>query len=497
MATIQLWIAVHLPHLSIEAFARPDADAVGSVVLDGERVIETSPAARVAGIRNGMRRGSVTMLAPDTIMLERSRDREIGSFSAVGMAMLQYTPQVASAEESTLLLDVGASLTLFSGIRALCRRIQQDAAALGFTVSVACAPTSRGAWLLARGGRRLRRTMKMPTLERRLAQLPVMLIPAARKFADWFDGIGCTRIDELRRLPRPGLKRRCGQDLLNMLDAAHGLSAELHEWLTVPDAFRAELELFDRVEKADELLEGYHRLVLQLLGWLSARRLAVQRIVLEMVHERGRVAREPSKLEISLAEPTWHSEHLLKLIKERLGRHQLDTFAIGIVLEAVEVVPMAPRSETLFPDPSSTEQDQNKLLEVLTARLGSDNVLQPTPVADYRPENANLWSPVSAKLRAADLAAAMPDSSHYPRPTWLLAKPIQLLMRDNRPFYTSPLRIVSTPERIEAGWWDEGQSRDYFIAEGSEHALYWIYRQRMISEEGEPELRWFLHGQFG
>ena len=78
---------------------------------------------------------------------------------------------------------------------------------------------------------------------------------------------------------------------------------------------------------------------------------------------------------------------------------------------------------------------------------------QPLPSADYRPEHANAWVPVEQKVTDKAIRARMPpDTMSLPRPTWLLATPIALLMRDHRPFYGSPLRMASNPERIEAGW---------------------------------------------
>ena len=75
------------------------------------------------------------------------------------------------------------------------------------------------------------------------------------------------------------------------------------------------------------------------------------------------------------------------------------------------------------------------MLELLVARLGPDNVLQALPQADYRPEVANTWVPVQQKVREALRAAQMPpDVQSLPRPTWILAKPIALLMRNHRPF---------------------------------------------------------------
>lgn len=466
------------------------------MVLEQERVLAVSPAAQAAGVQLGMRRGGVLMLMPEARLYQRTPEREADALHAVAMALLQYTPLVTQAEESVLLIDIGASLRLFGGIRALCRRIAANMQALGFSAVLSCAPTARGAWLLARhrGGR----VLKMPALARRLDRLPGGLAPPARPFSAWFEGLGCNSLGDMRRLPRPGLQRRCGRALLDMLDAAYGMAPELFDWIEAPTTFQAHLELFDRVENAEALLFGARRLLLQMTGWLCARQLAVERITLQLEHERGRVARPPTLIDIVLAEPTWRDEHLVRLLKERLAKQTLEAPVIGLRLEALQVQPMEPPSESLFPEPGGSEEDQLRLLELLAARLGADNVLQAAPQADYRPELANAWVSVQNKIRQAAIKAQMPpDVLSLPRPAWLLAKPVALLMRNHRPFYGSPLKMVSTPERIEAGWWNQSQTRDYFIAEGQDHAHYWVYRERIVGGAEDAEPRWFLHGLFG
>lgn len=509
---MRLWIGLHLSRLPLEVFCPRWSADLCTVVLEQERVIALSPLARAAGVRVGMRRGGALMLAPDALLQERDPQREQEALNAVALAMLQFTPQVAEAEEATLLLDVGASLRLFGGIRSLCRRMQECLRMLGFSGSLSCAPTARGAWLLARAGivkaeggsRRggsgyAARALKIDSLERRLARLPCGLLPPLRPFHDWLEGIGCQTLGELRRLPRPGLQRRCGRAVLEMLDAAHGQLAELFEWLQAPPSFRAKLELFDRIEHADALLHGACRLLQQLTGWLVARHFAVERICLLLEHERGREARDPTRVEIVLAEPTWRDEHLIRLLKERLAKLELPAPVIGLALEAQQVQPMAPPSESLFPDPGGSPQDLQRLLELLVARLGADNVLKAAPLADYRPEQANRWVSVQEKVRPADIRAQLPqDMPSLPRPAWLLAKPVALLMRDHRPFYGSPLKMMSGAERIEAGWWGEAETRDYFIAQGQDHAYYWVYRERLRGKgEEDMEPRWYLHGLFG
>jgi protein ImuB len=215
-------------------------------------------------------------------------------------------------------------------------------------------------------------------------------------------------------------------------------------------------------------------------------------------HERGRVARAPTAVEIALGEPTWRDEHLVRLLCERLAKTVLEAPVIGLALDAAQLQPMAPPSESLFPEPGGSEEDRVRMLELLVARLGPDNVLQALPQADYRPEVANTWVPVQQKVRESVRSSQMPpDVQSLPRPTWILAKPIALLMRNHRPFYGSPLKMASTPERIEAGWWSESQTRDYFIAEGQDHTLYWVYRERIVGASEDANPRWYLHGLFG
>jgi protein ImuB len=256
--------------------------------------------------------------------------------------------------------------------------------------------------------------------------------------------------------------------------------------------------LFDRVEHAEALLHGAHRLLLQMAGWLCARQYAVERVSLLLEYERGRVARAPTELVLVLAEPTWRVEHLLRLLKERLARLVLDAPVIALRLEVAQVRPMAPPSASLFPEPGGSKEDQQRLFELLVARLGPDNVLRAAPRADHRPEQANAWLSVEQTRRPEHARAQLPpDVASLPRPVWLLARPVALLMRDHRPYYGSALKLMSAGERIEAGWWSQAQSRDYFIAEGEDQAHYWLYRERLGGADGRGDARWFLHGLFG
>jgi protein ImuB len=177
---------------------------------------------------------------------------------------------------------------------------------------------------------------------------------------------------------------------------------------------------------------------------------------------------------------------LLRLLRERLAKVELTAPVIALRLDAGQLEPMEPPTDQLFPEPGGSPQDFNRLLELLSARLGAENVLVPADVPDHRPEMANMWVPATKKIKRPGTA----DES-LERPFWVLPQPIALLIRGERPFYGSPLKIIQGPERIEAGWWtDQTVGRDYYIAQVTDGSCYWIYLERTVDS------RWFLHGLY-
>jgi protein ImuB len=485
-----VFVAIHLPRLSLEVF-RPrwsPRTEHGCVVLEREKVLIADVAAREAGVAVGMRRGGVISLAQEALVYDRDSARERALLLDVAYAVMRFTPMVAECPEDTIVFDVTASIRLFGGVARICRSVRRIVEAMGVTGSISVAPTGQGAWLLARCGKT--RVLKMRSLERTLDTMPFLAVPEMRRFADWFSGLGCVQLSDIRRLPRAGLKKRCGVALLDSMDRAYGIAPEMFEWLQVPPAFNARVELPDRVEHAEAILFSARRLVVQLCSWLSAQQLALTKATVLLEHERGRDAIAPTAIEIALAEPTWHEEHLVRLLKERLGRIELDAAAIAVSLSATQVEAAEPPTDTLFPEPGGSAEDHNRLVELLVARLGPENVERAAPTADYRPERANRWVP----MLSTDQARSVP--ADVPRPTWLLENPVKLLIRKHRPFYGSPLRLVSTGERIEAGWFDgEMTARDYFVAEAADRSCYWIYRERPSATS--EEVVWYLHGLFG
>jgi protein ImuB len=407
---------------------------------------------------------------------------------------LQFTPRVAIFEDAVV-LEVEASVRLFGGKRALRDRIVQESVELG-SRQAAWATNSVAALALARAG--IENDFKRP-LEDLLDALPLGTLSATLPHATTLAHLGCTKLGDLRRLPRGGISRRFGKELLSALDQAYGLVPCSHQWVTLPESFTARLELLHRVEIAPALLWGARRLMLQMCGWLGARHCGVTAYTLRWAHDamRSREASAGGEITIRTAEPTRDLEHLCRLLAEHLAKIELEAPVLDLELHALDVRSMEHRSTSLLPDPQGTAESMALVLERIAARLGPERVLRPVMQEDHRLEWLVHWQPHPDPQPRRQ--AAMAD---VPQPTFVLPDPLRLACKGPRPMYQGVLQLLIGPHRVEGGWWDrveqEGAqgtrqvTRDYWVALSEHAGVLWVFQTRLADDE----TAWFLHGIF-
>jgi len=548
-----LWIGLHLHSLSLDTWRlRWLTEPSAAAVFEHDALIAMTPGAQQCGLKLGMRCATARSLAPECLLYPRDQRAEQNAYAQAAQVALAYSPSVYQHTRDTLLIDVTYSLRLFGGIRLIVHGLRQQLKRLTLQVQSGVAPTATGAWLLAQVARHStqhlaqhsiqrsaqyspRYACSQPTLERLLNPLPCAMLPSAQPHLVWLKAIGCETLGGLRALPRSGLQRRVGTTLLTELEQAYTQAVWRQAPYLAPEQFIEQLDLLDRLEHTTALASFAERLALSLCTWLTAKQYALRSATLELHHERGRHACPPTALELAFGEPVWLMSQLMPLLHERLSRQNLAGPVVALTLRSQALSPQNARSATLFPDPLQTPADYRRLLDLLSARLGAEQILQPAPLADHRPEIANNWVPFDAStLRPTALTttnsavsttsksaastatksaasaittqatsvtatrATRDTVSSTPaplseRPFWLLAEPLLLNVRNDRPIYHGPLQLLRGPERIESGWWDQlSIARDYFVAQDQQAVRYWIYRER-----DTEQARWFLHGVFG
>lgn len=525
-----LWVALHLPCLSLESFAATlvagdAATAAGQPIalVDEHRISAANAAAQAQGVKPGLKRATALALAPRITLGQADATRDAEALLPVAHAALAFTPNVSlqpgsdGAAAHTVLLEVQASLRYFGGIDRLLERLLHAVQPLGHELRIAVAATAAAAAVLVR----VEPPPRCPSLEATraaLATAPIWLIGPGREHWEALQGMGLRQVGDLLGLPRAGLARRFGEALLAEIDAAFGRRPDPRESIVPARLFESRLELFARADSTEQVLYGASVLLARLVTWLSAQHSFVRRFRLLMHHEtrwqQGDRTPQATSLEIALAEPSRDSAHLLVLLRERLAQVQLPAPTLELALQAEDIVKRAAPNTELFPTKQSENEGLTRLIERLQARLGADQVQCLGAVEDHRPERASGLSRADAGARpqraarskgrrdasAASTPQEIAATAAPARPVWLqpVCEPLQ--ERRSRPLLDGrPLSLLSGPERIEAGWWDAGLAeRDYFIAEAADGALVWIYRARLpLSASGSSDSGWFLHGRFG
>jgi protein ImuB len=438
---------------------------------------------------------------------------------------LQFSPRV-TVLEGAVLIEVQASERLFGGRKALLHRIQRECSELQVG-SMAVAPTA----LAARG---LLRCMVCPptpehaanappavaiaactqrTLAAVLDALPLSALLATVPHEPTLQRLGCSQLGQMRALPRGGVSRRFGAALLKALDQAYGQQIEIYPWVTLPEQFSVRLEFNSRIELAEGLMFGAHRLLGSLKAWLTARQSGVTGISLHWEHDlQRRGEAKAGSLVVRTGQASRDTQHLARLLSEHLARTELLAPVVAITLQAIDVEPLPTMSASLLPDDAASGESLQQLLERLSARLGAQRVLTGHTVADHRPQRMQAWAPYTQATAAPDVPG------HWASyPCWILRQPLRLAVVKDKPIYQGPLQLMAGPERIETGWWpqpnkgptdgptdgltDDLTLRDYFIASSEMAGLLWIYRQRTgltgSTAPGAAQVGWYLHGIYG
>jgi protein ImuB len=455
-----------------------------------------------------MKRATAQAIAPEALFLDRAPEKEHQALHEMAQWLLQFTPNVTHPEGNLLtsppkapqacglVLEVQGSLQLFGGQQALLTKLRTGLIQLGYSAHTALAPCAYGAWLLAQHADGIQAATPAH-LNARLAPLPVQRLVHAQPHLAVLTQIGARTLKEISQLPRAGLARRFGPDLLDELDRAYGRNPDLTQWVEPVTRFDAKLELMAQVEHAEALLFAAQRLILQLTGWLTAIQQACTLVALHIEHDDL----PPSCIEVRLSEASREAARLTLLLRERLERFVLPAPAHTLRLSCPGVQPLAASTQELFPTTQSPRESLGRLLERLQSRLGNENVQMLQLIADHRPECACKLVPVPSvqSLTGASASVQEPSATYgpgLPRPLWLLSSPVAISERNNRPWWQGPLHLLAGPERIESGWWDGHLvQRDYFVAQDEGYALYWVFRERLPTADGTQG--WYLHGCFG
>jgi protein ImuB len=474
----ELWIAVCLPSLAFECLCDGGDSHVPAVVVEAERgqlhVVAASRAAAEAGIASGTKLNTAMALAASLRVLERAPSQEQKSLESLAALAESLTPTVSIEPPESLLLEVAGSLKLFGSLDAIEGKLHSELARRYRDFRFCAAPTATGALWLARAGRA--NVLQWRQLAGSLSALPLAVTRWPPEVRALLWDLGLRTVGDCARLPREGFARRVGRSYLHELDRAFGRSVDLRAAFEAPQTWSSIAELSEESVDCAIFIEAVEHLLDELCEELDRRQAAVVELELAFKH----LHRPPTIERFDLREPISDRDRLLHLIEDRLERSALPVPAVALRMVSGVFRPLERNNADLFETKPFAECAQ-ALLERLQGRFGSSAVHGLRAVSEHRPEKA--WAKAEQCVdRTARGQALLPIVEE--RPLWLLQKPVAIEERDS-------LELVSGPERIESGWWDEQDiARDYYTAKNGRGQKLWVFRDHRTRS-------WFLHGLFG
>ncbi|MDF9392562.1 MULTISPECIES: Y-family DNA polymerase [Methylococcus] len=465
-----LWLALHFPALALEALGAAGSEPVAvTEPADGRlRVHSASAAAAARGVAPAMALAEAQALCPRLTAVNRDPEAEQRVLSHLAERCLRFTPWISLDFPATLQLEVRGSLRLFGGSARLTEAARQVCAADGYAVQCGLAPTPAAAWLLARAG------FSTPVLEAEalrsvLGDLSIAALGIDDKLTGRLARAGLRVLRDLWRMPREGLARRYGRDLLRRLDEVVGSRPQPLRQFHAPPRFRAARELAVETEGLIRVFPLVEALLAEFEAFLRSRDVVAAELELELRHPQV----VPTRVCLGLRRPGREARHFAALLRERLDRVALPAPVQGVLLQSAGLQPFTLPMADLFAPEAASGEGWDALLDRLQARLGPQSLRQPMLRADHRPEGTESGN-----------APRSAEAARSPRPLWLLPRPRRLPGQD--------IRILPECERIETGWWDGGPvRRDYHVAVDGGGARLWVYRD--VGTAGP----WHLHGLFG
>lgn len=410
--------------------------------------------------------------------------------------LAQFTPLVCPHKEQFSesygwLAEISASARLFGGQHPLLKRIWKNFAHLfnqcnETTVQMACHPNPAGAWYKAKHKPANCENDLLIQANHHAAVFdcyPLHVLDVPDHTLNTLMQCGLNTVEALQALPRQGLQKRFGSQLLAQIDALHGqisgtfaLNAYSESSASKPAPyFKAAEELPFHSMDVARIEQATDPLIKQLCSWMQQRQLAT--VQLDWVFNcHG----QHVHLNIQSRQASAQAKGWARLMHLHLGQLQFPDEVCSVELECTQLSPQPASNLSLLlgqgnehgSEHTSDTEAWASLCDTLQARLGPDAVR-------------------SGQNMTPQLAPTQSVSS--PRPLWLLPKPLAL--QGIRPAWAKggAWQLVAGPERIELGWWQNGYKRDYYCALNAQFGLVWLFQDL---DNQEPGKAWFLHGYF-
>jgi protein ImuB len=525
------YLAVMLPAFRLErcGYEATDVAAVIDELKNAMRLVGLTPAARKAGLTEGMTAAAARALVPEVQIEPLDHAGEYADRCALVRAFDVLSDRVSFPWGDEILVEISCVSKVFGGEQNTLERACSLVGELGHLCRAAIADDPLAASALAR--HRDAGLIAGPgQAASLLAPLPLSALRPSDLLVDSLRAVGIESLGSFARLDPASVAGRFGDEGARLQQVARGLAPQQKtaRWGDHRDGqamVRARLGGASSTLQIQFALPG---LLAELASILAERDQAVMRLTVLLRLEGGwgdagqvvdsTLARQV-RIGVRVGRPTRNPVVLQTLIEQRITGLELAAPIEELVLEVSDAVAdigwqpgLTDRTEASEPLPD--------LLARLADHLGQDACCAAELVDAWRPEVAwkkREWPPRSPHPHLP-LALTPGDVPHgaqsddpvevleaweqallRPRPSLLLPEPAPLQVRcqGQRPTAIhladggwARVDHAEGPERLSGEWWapERAWSRDYWVVE-ADGRIAWIFCDHNRD-------RWALHGWF-
>ena len=473
----------HLPFV----LAAPDH---GRMIVTALNVLAQS-----AGIFTGMAVADARALIPSLQVLDDKPGLNTTLLTGIAEWCIRYTPSVAIDPPDGLILDVSGCAHLWGGEKEYLADIHKRFNNFGYNIRASIADTIGTAWAVARFGKDSC-IVESGQQVAALLSLPPTALRLESENVERLEKLGLRQVSHFINMPRPSLRRRFGQPLLQRLDQALGYEEEAIIPVRPIEPWQERLPCLEPIGTATGIEIALQQLLNALCQSLQRQQKGLRTATFTCYRIDGKI----EKIAIGTHRPSHNSTHLFKLFENKIETIEP---ALGIelfTLDASKVEDLSPVQEKLWSNTGGLDAiNLSELLDRIGGKVGAASIHRYVPDEHYWPEGSfKLASSINEPLQTT-------WKTGKPRPLQLLSKPELIDVTAPVPDYPPMLfrykgilhRIIKAdgPERIEQEWWlQEGQHRDYYVVEDEAGQRYWLFRSGHY--DVAKSYQWFMHGFF-
>lgn len=497
----QLWLALRLHKLPLEALNIPDQEQTPIIVTEMQHVIYLNNAAKTAGVTVGMDVTTAQLLSNCESFM-RNRSLETSVLNELLARLYQFTPYLESYEcehqpYSGLLLEISSCLLLFSGTENIVENIFNLLKKSSHSFEYGIAHTAKAAWLLSFSPTKIIDGASKESFIAQLKLLPIHLLhdfPTAieslqktgfKKLGDITKQIDAQKISSIKK--RFGMK--FSEYLCDIFDFEQSIQQNSLFVKPLPNykpaEFFCENIQFDYpITQNDQLYYPAETLLQSLSDYLRKHQFECQHIEWTLFD----IYRNKFTIHIHSDSTEIHWQLFYDLTIIQLDNRELPFEVDSLTLLCNKTQPIQNRNQLLTFDHKKSRAEARSFsitIAKLKARLGESAIYKLSYQDALLPEEAN------CKITINETSNQQLPNIHKKafRPTWLLSSPALIEERKQGLYWRGKLTFLAGPERINANWWEKPVGRDYFVAQRHDHVRLWIFFDL-------HQKTWHVHGIF-